>query len=56
MLVFSVVRVRVSFRAAARAIFFARRLFRSFRTYMSIEKRMVPVFKVREDLNNERRV
>ena len=28
---------------------------RSFRTYMSIENRVVPIFKVREDLNNERR-
>ena len=35
--------------------FFAQHLFRSFRTLMSIEKRMEAVFKVREDLNNERR-
>ena len=35
--------------------FFTHPLFRSFRTYMSIEKRMEAVFKVREDLNNERR-
>ena len=33
--------------------FFVRCLFRSFRTYMSIEKRIAPVFKVRKDLNNE---
>ena len=35
--------------------FFARPLFRSFRTLMSIEKRVEPVFKVREDHNNKRR-
>ena len=35
--------------------FFARRLFRSFRTLISIEKRVGFVFKVRKDLNNERR-
>ena len=52
---FSLVRVHVGFRAAARAVFFPRRLFRSFRTLMSIEKRVGFVFKVLQDLNNERR-
>ena len=36
--------------------FFVRCFFRSVRTYMSIEKRMEAVFKVRKDLNNQRRV
>ena len=49
--------VMLGFRdAAARSRFFARPLFRSFRTLMSIEKRVGFVFKVRKDLNNERRV
>ena len=53
---FSVARVRVALRAAAARTVFARCLFRSFRTLISIEKRVGFVFKVREDLNNQRRV
>ncbi len=48
--------VMLDLHAVARTIFFrAQHLFRSFRTLMSIEKRVESIFKVRKDLNNQRR-